>query len=54
MSYFSPKKRVNNLLPRRRNDNPAYLIQGQLTGDSAIARTPETAKQSLTVYVKRP
>ena len=42
MSYFSPKKRVNNLLPRRRNDNPAYLIQGQLTGDSAIARTPFT------------
>jgi hypothetical protein len=30
------------VLPRRRSVSPAYLIQGQLTGDSAIARTPYT------------
>ena len=42
------------MLPRRRSGIPAYLIQGQLTGDSAIARTPEIDWQSLTVNVKRP
>ena len=30
------------MLSRRHSVNPAYLIQGQLTGDSAIARTPYT------------
>ena len=30
------------MLPRRHSGIPAYLIQDQLTGGSAIARTPFT------------
>jgi hypothetical protein len=42
------------MLPRRHSGIPAYLIQDQLTGDSAMARTPKIDWQSLTVNAKRP